>query len=57
MNSAVKGSTGIVATAGGIIVSHAAVNEWLQTISLCVGIAVGVATFVSIIHKKKNKKP
>jgi hypothetical protein len=53
--SFVKGTTGILATAGGIGISHAVVNEWLQTISFLVGIAVGVASFISIVRNKKNK--
>ena len=51
-----KGSAGMLATAGGIAINHAEVNAWLQTISLFVGIAVGVATFLSIVIKNRNKK-
>lgn len=57
-HDALKGATGILATGGGIALNHAEINSWLQTISLCVGIAVGIATFFSIVlrNKSKNKK-
>ncbi|HEV2691556.1 MAG TPA: hypothetical protein VG347_01530 [Verrucomicrobiae bacterium] len=54
-DSAAKGTAGILATAGGITISHATINEWLQTISLMVGIAVGIASLVSIWWKSKTK--
>jgi hypothetical protein len=35
----------------GIVVSLSVINEYLQTVSLLVGIAVGVGTFVSMVRK------
>ena len=46
------GSTGFIAVAGGVVTSHAVVNEWLQTLSLVIGIAIGVVSLVSIIRKR-----
>ena len=37
----------------GIVVSHQSINEWLQTISLVIGILVGLITIASILVKKK----
>lgn len=47
-----KGTTGILATAGGIVTSHAVVNEWLQSGSLVVGIAVGLVSLIGILRRK-----
>ena len=48
----IKGSAGVLATLGTLSVSRATVTSWLQIVSLSVGIAVGVATFISICKKK-----
>jgi hypothetical protein len=49
-----KGTCGIIATVGTSVVSALAnVEAWLRIVSLLVGISVGVATFWSIIQKKK----
>lgn len=57
-NILVKGATGVASTAGGIVVSNLAhIEAWLRITSLCVGIAVGILTGVSIIRKmSKNRK-
>lgn len=49
-----KGSLGVSATIIGNIVSMSSVKEWLQVVSLLVGIAVGVATFISIVRKRRK---
>lgn len=46
----------MLATGGGFVAAHAEVNAWLSTISLLTGIAVGVATFVSLVIKIKKPK-
>jgi hypothetical protein len=38
-----------------ITISHATVNAWLQTASLCIGITVGVLTAISIIKNGFKK--
>lgn len=49
-----KGITGVVGVFGGIAIANiSTINAWLQTVSLVVGIAVGVATLVSVLRKKK----
>lgn len=49
-----KGITGISAAFGGIFASSMpAIEAWLRVASLMVGIAVGVATLVSLVRKKK----
>ena len=48
-----KLTVGTVSPFLGIVVSHQAINEWLQTISLVLGIAVGLITLASIRFKKK----
>jgi hypothetical protein len=50
--TAAKGVVGVVFAVGGAGASLATVIAWLQFVSLLVGIAVGVATFVSIVRKK-----
>jgi hypothetical protein len=48
--AAVKGALGMGATSTGVYVSILPrVEAWLRLISLCVGIAVGAATFLSIV--------
>ncbi len=48
-----KGMVGTGAPLLGTVASIAQIKEWLQIVSLVVGIAVGVATFVIIVRKKK----
>jgi hypothetical protein len=46
----IKGAVGMGATSTGVYVSILPrVEAWLRVISLCVGIAVGTATFLSIV--------
>ncbi len=48
-----KGAIGCGSTLLGLITSHLAELEaWLRISSLCVGIAVGIATFLSIRRRK-----
>lgn len=48
-----KGALGCGSTLIGVITSHLAELEvWLRVSSLCVGIAVGIATFISIRRRK-----
>jgi hypothetical protein len=50
-----KALVGVVAPAGGTTVSMIAqVESWLRVTSLVVGIAVGLATLISIIRKNKK---
>lgn len=53
-----KGLVGTLATSGGVAVSTLGwIEVWLRIISLLVGIAVGIATLISIIRKnRKNEK-
>jgi hypothetical protein len=59
LRTATTGMVGIGATGGGFYVSILPkVEAWLRIISLLIGIAVGVASLISIIRtKRKNKKP
>jgi len=50
-NTLSKAGLGVGSVTGGVVISHAVVNEWLQTGSLIVGMAVGLASFVSIVLK------
>lgn len=53
----VKGAVGVSATTGGFYVSVLPqVEAWLRVGSLCIGIAVGIATLVSILRNQKRKK-
>lgn len=38
----------------GVAVSHQVINEYLQTVSLVLGILVGVATLISMAFKKRK---
>lgn len=50
-----KGALGMAGVFGGAGVSFVqALESWLRITSLCVGIAVGVATFVSIMRKNSK---
>lgn len=50
----VRGLVGGSSTMLGFIISHLAQLEaWLRVTSLVVGIAVGIATFVQIIRRRK----
>lgn len=54
--TSVKGMLGMSATGSSFYVSTLPeIEAWLRVISLVVGTAVGVATFISIIRHKKNK--
>jgi fructose-specific phosphotransferase system IIC component len=57
--TAAKGAVGMSATSGGIYVSILPkVEAWLRIISLLIGIAIGVVTFISIVRAKtKSRKP
>lgn len=48
-----KLTVGTVSPFLGIVVSHQAINEWLQTVSLALGIIVGLVTLASILIKNK----
>lgn len=50
----VKGATGVIGPMFAIAISLQSTIAALQIISLAVGIAVGIATFISIV-KGKNK--
>jgi len=50
-NTVAKGSVGVAGVAGGIVVSHAVVNEWLQSISLVLGSIVAIFTIISFTLK------
>jgi len=50
-----KGTTGILATGGGVAVSLSGLNEILQCVSLVIGIAVGIASLIAIVRKQKTK--
>ena len=53
--TAVKGFLGIGATSTGVYVSILPkVEAWLRLISLLVGIAVGLASLVSILRNKRK---
>jgi len=52
-----QGTGGMAATFGPAIVSMMAQAEaWLRLVSLVVGIAIGVATFISIIRRMRAKR-
>jgi succinate-acetate transporter protein len=47
---------GTTASFTGLAISHAAVNEWLQTVSLSVGIMTGLIAIFTFIAKSTRKK-
>jgi hypothetical protein len=47
---------GTTASFTGFAISHASINEWLQTISLLLGIITGVIAVVTFITKNTRKK-
>ena len=50
-----KGALGMTATTAASVVSTLPTVEiWLRIVSLIVGIAVGIATFISIVRKLKR---
>lgn len=49
-----KGLLGVGGTLTGVGVSLAQVEAWLRVSSLAVGIAVGIATFISIVRNRKK---
>lgn len=51
-----KGAAGLGSLGGGFYVSLSHVEAWLRIISLLLGIAVAVATLISILRTKKDKK-
>jgi hypothetical protein len=54
--TAFKGMVGVGAATGGFYVSiFPRIEAWLRLVSLLIGIAVGIASFISIIRKKKQK--
>jgi hypothetical protein len=51
--TAAKGALGVGATTGGFYVSILPrIEAWLRIVSLVVGIAVGLVTFVSIVRQR-----
>jgi hypothetical protein len=48
------GLTGVSFSTAGIYVSTQNVEAWLRIASLLIGIAVGVATFISIVRKLRK---
>ena len=55
-DAAAKGSLGMLAIAGTGALSLSLVNQWMQIISLAVGISIGVLTLVAMLRKKKHHK-
>lgn len=51
-----KGVTGLGSLGGGFYVSLSHVEAWLRIISLLLGITVAIATLISILRTKKEKK-
>jgi hypothetical protein len=47
---------GTTASFTGFAISHAAVNAWLQTVSLSVGIMTGLIAVFTFIAKNSRKK-
>jgi hypothetical protein len=47
---------GSTASFTGFAISHAAVNAWLQTISLSIGIMTGLIAVLTFIVKNNKKK-
>lgn len=43
---------GVAGPAAGIVASLTTLESWLRILSLCVGIAVGLASLTSIVRKK-----
>lgn len=57
MMLAIKGAVGVITPIMGLTVSVIQeVELWLRIGSLCVGIAVGIATFVSLIRNLMKTK-
>ncbi len=52
---AFKGAVGISSVTLGSVISLQNIEIWLRITSLLIGIAVGVATLLSIIHKRRRK--
>ena len=50
----IKGGIGSSATFGSIGISFTEVDHAMQILSLAVGIAVGIASFISIVKPKKT---
>lgn len=50
----VKGFVGVSFPAFGAAVSLSQVEAWLRIASLVVGLAVGIASFISIVRKRKS---
>ena len=59
LRTVTKGLVGMSATGGSFYVSILPkVEAWLRIISLLIGIAVGIATLISIVRtKNKSRKP
>lgn len=54
---AAKGAVGIGATTGSFYISILPkVEAWLRVSSLFIGCAVGIATFVSIVRKQRQRR-
>jgi hypothetical protein len=47
-----KGVLGVSSTGGGLAASASEIEIWMRIASLAIGIAVGIATFISIVRKK-----
>jgi hypothetical protein len=50
-----KGTLGTGAPLLGVVVSLSQVEAWLRITSLVIGCAVGIASFISIVRKRKKK--
>jgi hypothetical protein len=46
---------GAAAPFAGLAISHNTVNQWLQTVSLSIGIMVGLITVFTFIARKTGK--
>jgi hypothetical protein len=51
-----KGAAGLGGSGAGFYVSLSHVEAWLRIVSLLLGITVAVATLVSILRSKKEKR-
>jgi len=47
---------GTTASFTGLAISHAAINAWLQTVSLSIGIMTGLIAVFTFIAKNSRKK-
>jgi uncharacterized membrane protein len=45
----------IAGASAGFHLTHAQVNEWLETVSLSIGIVVGIFSLASVLHRKLSE--